>query len=59
MLKNKIGNDRYMERGMNTFNEPPKIKSVQTSKITYSVSAFKINNLNYRKNALSILFTAI
>lgn len=38
LQKNKVGNDQYMERGMNTFNEPPKVKVVQTTKITHSVS---------------------
>ena len=37
LLKNKQGNDRYAERGMNTFNEPQKCKLVQTSKIGFSV----------------------
>ncbi|KAL4236328.1 WD repeat-containing protein 78 [Mactra antiquata] len=36
LLKLKQGNDRYAERGMNTFNEPQKCKLVQTSKIGYS-----------------------
>jgi hypothetical protein len=36
-MKNKVGNDQYMDRGMNTFNEPPKFKVIQTTKITYSV----------------------
>ncbi|XP_063442317.1 dynein axonemal intermediate chain 4-like isoform X1 [Mytilus trossulus] len=36
LQKNKVGNDQYMERGMNTFNEPPKVKVVQTTKITHS-----------------------
>ncbi|XP_048760663.1 dynein axonemal intermediate chain 4-like isoform X4 [Ostrea edulis] len=34
LQKNRVGNDRYMERGMNTFNEPAKYKTVQTSKIS-------------------------
>ena len=36
--KTRVGNDRYAERWMNTFNEPPKLKSVQTTRITYNVS---------------------
>ena len=36
LMKNKVGNDQYMDRGMNTFNEPPKFKVIQTTKITYS-----------------------
>ncbi|KAL3868793.1 hypothetical protein ACJMK2_041553 [Sinanodonta woodiana] len=36
IVKNKAGNDRYAERGMNTFNEPPKFKLVQTTKIGYN-----------------------
>lgn len=34
LKKNRVGNDLYMERGMNTFNEPAKYKTVQTTKIT-------------------------
>ncbi|KAK2155931.1 hypothetical protein LSH36_226g00003 [Paralvinella palmiformis] len=36
LVKSRLGNDRYMERGMNTFNEPPKYKNIQTSKISYN-----------------------
>lgn len=36
LKKNKVGNDQYMDRGMNTFNEPPKVKVVQTTKVTHS-----------------------
>ena len=39
-MKNKQGNDRYAERGMNTFNEPQKCKLIQTTKIGYTVSTF-------------------
>ncbi|XP_059146873.1 dynein axonemal intermediate chain 4-like isoform X2 [Physella acuta] len=39
LVKSRVGNDLYVERGMNTFNEPPKLKSVHTTKIdTDSVS---------------------
>ncbi|XP_062586198.1 dynein axonemal intermediate chain 4-like isoform X3 [Saccostrea cucullata] len=34
LKKTRVGNDRYAERGMNTFNEPAKYKTVQTTKIT-------------------------
>ncbi|XP_041356951.1 dynein intermediate chain 4, axonemal-like isoform X2 [Gigantopelta aegis] len=34
LVKSRLGNDLYAERGMNTFNEPRKLKNVQTSKIT-------------------------
>ncbi|RUS86621.1 hypothetical protein EGW08_005637 [Elysia chlorotica] len=33
LVKNRPGNDLYAERGMNTFNEPYKLKSVVTNKI--------------------------
>ncbi|CAL1536674.1 unnamed protein product [Lymnaea stagnalis] len=33
LLKSRVGNDLYVERGMITFNEPHKLKSVQTAKI--------------------------
>ncbi|XP_033737005.1 WD repeat-containing protein 78-like isoform X1 [Pecten maximus] len=36
LIKSRVGNDRYMERGMNTFNEPPKFKTIQTNKISYN-----------------------
>lgn len=35
LCKARVGNDLYAERGMNTFNEPPKLKAVQTNKIGY------------------------
>ena len=38
LVKSMPGNDRYVERGMNTFNELPKVKNIQTNKISYSVS---------------------
>lgn len=37
LVKSRVGNDRYAERGMNTFNEPPKTKNIQTTKIVYNV----------------------
>ncbi|XP_031569153.1 WD repeat-containing protein 78-like isoform X2 [Actinia tenebrosa] len=33
LLKNRAGNDMYVERGMQTFNDAPKSKEVQTSKV--------------------------
>ncbi|KAA3677639.1 uncharacterized protein DEA37_0000510, partial [Paragonimus westermani] len=33
LLASRLGNDRYMERGMNTFNSPVIAKSVQTTRI--------------------------
>ncbi|XP_048255651.1 dynein axonemal intermediate chain 4-like isoform X2 [Haliotis rufescens] len=36
LVKSRVGNDRYAERGMNTFNEPPKTKNIQTTKIVYN-----------------------
>jgi len=38
LVKARPGNDRYVERGMHTFNELPKVKNIQTNKISYSVS---------------------
>jgi hypothetical protein len=43
LCKSRIGNDLYAERGMNTFNEPLKLKAIQTTKIGYAVSG----NLSY------------
>ncbi|CAG5118395.1 unnamed protein product [Candidula unifasciata] len=40
LQKSRVGNDLYAERGMNTFNEPLKLKSVHTQKIeTQEVAA--------------------
>lgn len=50
LQKNKVGNDQYMERGMNTFNEPPKVKVVQTTKITHSVS--KLTDISFTNDVL-------
>jgi len=36
LQKSRVGNDLYAERGMNTFNEPPKMKSVSTIRIDTS-----------------------
>ncbi|XP_022089217.1 WD repeat-containing protein 78-like [Acanthaster planci] len=36
LCKSRDGNDRYAERGMQTFNEHPKNKDVQTMKITHN-----------------------
>ncbi|KAI8509554.1 WD repeat-containing protein 78 [Branchiostoma belcheri] len=33
LCKNRVGNDRYMERGMQTFNDAPKNKEVQADKV--------------------------
>ena len=38
LCKSRAGNDLYAERGMNTFNEAPKLKAIQTTKIGYAVS---------------------
>jgi len=35
LTKNRPGNDRYTERSMNTFNDLPKNKMTQTTKITH------------------------
>ncbi|KAH9523378.1 WD repeat-containing protein 78 [Bulinus truncatus] len=39
LLKSRVGNDLYVDRGMNTFNEPLKLKSVQTTKIELTHTA--------------------
>ncbi|XP_076441248.1 dynein axonemal intermediate chain 4-like [Babylonia areolata] len=36
LCKSRAGNDLYADRGMNTFNEPPKLKAIQTNKIGYA-----------------------
>ncbi|XP_002733663.1 dynein axonemal intermediate chain 4-like [Saccoglossus kowalevskii] len=36
LVKSRVGNDRYAERGMQTFNEAPKQKEVQTTRITHA-----------------------
>ena len=38
LIKTRVGNDRYVERGMNTFNNPPKLKGIQTTRIGFCVS---------------------
>lgn len=38
LCKKKIGNDSFADRGMNTFNDLPKIKTTQTERITIKVS---------------------
>ena len=37
LCKSRAGNDLYAERGMNTFNEDNKNRSIQTDKITFRV----------------------
>ena len=37
LCKSRDGNDRYMERGMQTFNDDPKNKTIQTNKIVLQV----------------------
>ncbi|CAH1772344.1 unnamed protein product [Owenia fusiformis] len=36
LCKTRVGNDRYVERGVTTFNEPPKLKVVQTTRINHN-----------------------
>lgn len=36
LVKSRVGNDRFAERGMNTFNEPPKFKTIQTNRIVHN-----------------------
>ena len=40
LLKNRVGNDMYVERGMQTYNNAPKQKEVQTSYIGKEVCFF-------------------
>lgn len=40
LLKNRVGNDSYVERGMQTFNNGQKSKEVQSSKVELHVSLF-------------------
>ncbi|GFN91325.1 WD repeat-containing protein 78 [Plakobranchus ocellatus] len=44
LVKNRPGNDLYAERGMNTFNEPHKLKSVVTNKIEINAVAVECTN---------------
>ncbi|BFY99711.1 hypothetical protein BsWGS_02751 [Bradybaena similaris] len=44
LQKSRVGNDLYTERGMNTFNEPLKLKSVQTQKIETQDVALECTN---------------
>ncbi|XP_005105983.1 WD repeat-containing protein 78 isoform X2 [Aplysia californica] len=44
LQKSRVGNDLYAERGMNTFNEPPKMKSVSTIKIDTAAVAVECTN---------------
>ena len=37
LCKSRPGNDRYTERGMQTFNEAPKSKHVQTEQVVKRV----------------------
>ncbi|GAB1601614.1 hypothetical protein Ahia01_000439800, partial [Argonauta hians] len=44
LLKNKVGNDRYMSKGVNTFNNPLKMKTIQTHPINYSSKAVDVSS---------------
>lgn len=44
LCKSRAGNDLYAERGMNTFNEAPKIKAIQTNKISYADQGVSCSN---------------
>lgn len=44
LCKGRDGNDLYVERGMNTFNDAPKLKYVQTAKIGASVRRLSFAN---------------
>ena len=38
LLKNRVGNDSYVERGMQTFNNGKKSKEIQSTKVELHVS---------------------
>lgn len=40
LLKNRVGNDSYVERGMQTFNNGQKSKEIQSSKVELHVRNF-------------------
>ena len=42
LCKAKVGNDSFADRGINTFNDLPKIKNTQTDRITINVRFFLI-----------------
>ncbi|XP_070563890.1 dynein axonemal intermediate chain 4-like isoform X1 [Ptychodera flava] len=44
LIKSRVGNDRYTERGMQTFNEAPKQKEVQTNRITLADASVMATN---------------
>nr|KAG5695976.1 hypothetical protein BaRGS_023355 [Batillaria attramentaria] len=44
LCKARVGNDLYAERSMNTFNEPPKLKAIQTTKIGYAETGVTCTN---------------
>ncbi|XP_064607493.1 dynein axonemal intermediate chain 4-like [Liolophura sinensis] len=44
LSKSRAGNDRYVEKGMNTFNEPYKFKTIQTQRVTYSDAGVMATN---------------
>ena len=48
LVRNRVGNDRYTERWMQTINEAPKVKAIQTDKINFSVRYTMQSN--YDKN---------
>ncbi|XP_041475347.1 dynein intermediate chain 4, axonemal-like [Lytechinus variegatus] len=44
LCKSRDGNDRYAERGMQTFNDLPKNKDIQTSRVNYIDQETIVNN---------------
>lgn len=59
LCKNKVGNDSYAERGVNTFNDLPKAKCTQTEKLLINVrNKFKFelffNQLILRKEEFCV-----
>ncbi|PVD23177.1 hypothetical protein C0Q70_16440 [Pomacea canaliculata] len=44
LCKSRVGNDLYAERGMTTFNDPPKLKAIQTEKIVLVENGFTCTN---------------
>ncbi|XP_029644281.1 WD repeat-containing protein 78-like [Octopus sinensis] len=44
LVKNRVGNDRYVSKGVNTFNDPRKLKLVQTLPIKHMDHSVQVSN---------------
>ena len=47
LCKAKIGNDSFADRGINTFNDLPKIKNTQTDRITINVRFLFLSRIHF------------